>query len=604
MTKRAPTLPTLKNKQGARVARFARTKHSIQMTKTLRFLSIATALGLGLGASAQCPTGETQVSVNITTDQWASETTWTLTGLGGTPVYASGGPWTNLGAVGTTDRPAVLACVPDGAAIVFTINDAYGDGICCDYGSGHYSVTAGATTLASNTNFTGAQDIAYFITGPISALDLAPLSLDMAAVVAQGNQSITGTLRNFGTTAITGFTLNYTVDGGATVTAPISASIAAGANYSFTHPTPWSATTGSHVMDVWASAPNAGTDGNAANDHITSSVNVASQSVQRKVLIEEFTSSTCAPCASYNSTFDPLLTSVNANGTGSNIAAIKYQMNWPSPGTDPSYNPDGVTRRTYYGVSGIPDVFLNGRDPANSYSNNATNLTDEAAIPAFVTIDLNATYSGSMLIVSGTVTPYAAFPGTHKLHIAAVESYTYSGGTTSQSQYKFAQRKMMPNGSGITLTTLQDGVAQSFSQSYTFAAGAPAQGNYNLWGALANVKVVAFVQNSTTKQVLQAAFVSQLAVGIDEANALDRRLTLFPNPTDGLMSLSFDLPSATNVSFVVTDLAGKQVMASSRGFGSGEQRHNLDLSTLPNGSYLVQVSADGLTATRKVTVSH
>lgn len=575
------------------------------MKKSLRYVAMASALVAFTRAQAQCPTGETQVSVNITTDQWASETTWTLTGLGGTPVYASGGPYTNLGAPGTTDRPPVLACVPDGPIIVFTINDSYGDGIySTQYGAGFYTVTSngGATTHASNYAFTTAQDIAYFITGPQSALDLGSLSLGLPAVVAQGNQSITGTLRNFGTTAITGFTLNYTVDGGAPVSAPISANVAVGASYNFTHPTPWTATTGSHVINVWASDPNGSADGNLLNDMISVNVNVASQSVQRVVLIEEFTSSTCAPCASYNNTFDPLLTSLSTNTGTSNIAAVKYQMNWPSPGTDPSYNPDGVTRRTFYGVSGIPDVFVNGRDPANSYANNATNLNNEAAIPAFCSINLNASYAGNTLTVSGSVTPYAAFPGSYKLHIAAVESYSYQG-TTSQNQFKHAQRKMLPNGSGITLTTLQDGVAQTFNQSYTFTQGGVAQGNYNLWGQLANVKVVAFVQNTSTKEVLQAAFVGQLAVGIDEANALDRRLTLFPNPTEGLMNLSFDLPSATNVRFQVLDLAGQEVMVANRGFGSGEQRHDLDLGALANGSYLVVVTADGLTATRKVTVS-
>jgi hypothetical protein len=135
------------------------------------------------------------------------------------------------------------------------MNDSYGDGMCCAYGSGNYSVMAGATTLAGNTNFTGTQDISYFITGPQSALDLGALSLSLPAVVAQGNQSITGTIRNFGTTAITGFTINYTVDGGAPVSAPISANVAVGASYNFTHPTPWAATTGSHVINVWASAP-------------------------------------------------------------------------------------------------------------------------------------------------------------------------------------------------------------------------------------------------------------------------------------------------------------------------------------------------------------
>lgn len=571
------------------------------MKKSLRIAAMSILLGAAFSAQAQCPTGETQVSVNITTDQWGTETTWSLTGLGGTPVYASGGPYTNLGSAGTTNQPPVNACVPNGPVIVFTINDSYGDGICCQYGSGNYTVTAGAQTLAANANFTGSQDVAFFVAGIQSALDLAPLTLDLPAVVAQGNQTISGTLRNFGTTAVTAFTLNYTVDGGATVSAPIMASIAPGASYTYSHPTPWNATVGAHVISVWTSDPNGGTDGNTLNDQASVSVNVASQSVQRKVLIEEFTSSTCAPCASFNSTFDPLLTSLNTNVSG-NIAAVKYQMNWPSPGTDPSYNPDGVTRRQYYGVGGIPDVYLNGAAVQNSYANNATNLNNEAARPAFVTITLNATYGGNLLTVNGSVTPHATFPGTYKLHIAAVESYNYQG-TTSQNQFKHAMRKMLPNGSGITLTALEDGVTQNFTQSFSFTQGGVAQGNYNLWGPLANVKVVAFVQNTATKEVLQAAFVSQLAVGIDEANALDRRLTLYPNPTDGQMSLSFDLPSATNVRFQVLNLMGQQVMSTTRGFGIGEQRHSLDLSALPNGSYLVSVTADGMTATRKVTLS-
>jgi hypothetical protein len=57
------------------------------------------------------------------------------------------------------------------------------------------------------------------------------------------------------------------------------------------------------------------------------------------------------------------------------------------------------------------------------------------------------------------------------------------------------------------------------------------------------------------------------------------------------------------VRFQVLDLAGQEVMVANRGFGSGEQRHDLDLGALANGSYLVVVTADGLTATRKVTVS-
>jgi hypothetical protein len=95
------------------------------------------------------------VNVNITTDRYASETTWELTNAAGT-VLASGGPWANLGANGTTVRPpvAVNGLVPN-QCYKFTIYDSYGDGICCAYGAGAYSVTdAAGTVLLSGGTFT------------------------------------------------------------------------------------------------------------------------------------------------------------------------------------------------------------------------------------------------------------------------------------------------------------------------------------------------------------------------------------------------------------------------------------------------------------------
>ena len=95
------------------------------------------------------------IYVNVTTDRYASETTWELTNSAGT-VISSGGPWSNLGANGTTVRPPVTVSglVPD-QCYKFTIYDSYGDGICCAYGAGSYSVTdAAGNTLLSGGEFT------------------------------------------------------------------------------------------------------------------------------------------------------------------------------------------------------------------------------------------------------------------------------------------------------------------------------------------------------------------------------------------------------------------------------------------------------------------
>lgn len=80
------------------------------------------------------------VKVDITSDQYASETTWEITDPSGA-VIASGGPWSNLGASGTTVRPTVnVNGLSPNTCYKFTIYDSYGDGICCAYGNGVYTV--------------------------------------------------------------------------------------------------------------------------------------------------------------------------------------------------------------------------------------------------------------------------------------------------------------------------------------------------------------------------------------------------------------------------------------------------------------------------------
>jgi len=566
------------------------------MKKSL-LLPVFGLLALGNTAFAQCPTGQTQVSVSITTDYYGEETSWTLTGPGGTPVYASAG---NL--ADATTIPAVNACVPNGTVVIFSIFDSYGDGICCQYGTGSYTVTAGGNTVASGGEFES-EEITYFQTGPQAALDLAGLSIGLPSVVAQGNQTITGSLRNFGTTAISSFTLNYSIDGGAPAVAQaINANIAPGAIYNYTHNTPWNATTGSHTVAVWATNLNGSTDGNTANDMVSTSVNVATQTVQRKALMEQFTSSTCPPCASLEANWGvSTFANANPNMPGSNQAAIKYHLNFPSPGNDPSYNPDANTRRTYYAVNGIPNRFMDG---TSFNSTAASALTDAQNRPAFMLIQSSYTISGNTVNASVTVTPYANFTGSHKLFIAVVEdSYNYAASTTSQDVFKYVMRKMMPNGNGITLANLVAGEPQTFTQSYTFSGPPVAQNGYNLWTNLDNCTLLSFVQNVSTKEVLQADFAGISAPVSVAENELDRTTRVFPNPTNGILFVDYELPAGETAQVEVFNMVGERVINTTRSTGNGLQRETLDISSLSEGVYFVNISAGGLRATRKVTLT-
>src|SRR5690606_27606485 len=79
----------------------------------------------------------TPVTVEIATDRWGTETTWSLTD--GVTVCASGGPYTNSWTNGTYPRPSIEACLPDGSYEVI-VHDEYGDGNCCQYGNGDVEV--------------------------------------------------------------------------------------------------------------------------------------------------------------------------------------------------------------------------------------------------------------------------------------------------------------------------------------------------------------------------------------------------------------------------------------------------------------------------------
>lgn len=77
------------------------------------------------------------VSIEITTDRFASETSWELTSQDGA-VIASGARGSLSNSTTTTLYSGV--CVPAGC-YTFTIFDSFGDGICCVWGEGKYAIT-------------------------------------------------------------------------------------------------------------------------------------------------------------------------------------------------------------------------------------------------------------------------------------------------------------------------------------------------------------------------------------------------------------------------------------------------------------------------------
>jgi hypothetical protein len=75
------------------------------------------------------------VTLNLLTDNYGSETTWNLKDAYGF-IVAQGGPYTN-----NFTASLEIGIPSSNECYTFTINDSIGDGICCGYGIGSYSIS-------------------------------------------------------------------------------------------------------------------------------------------------------------------------------------------------------------------------------------------------------------------------------------------------------------------------------------------------------------------------------------------------------------------------------------------------------------------------------
>jgi hypothetical protein len=105
-----------------------------------------------------CIIGGVEITFTISTDNYPGETTWSVADASGT-VVMTGGPYSSSG---TTYSSTV--CVDNGCYDL-TINDSYGDGICCSYGNGNYVITSQGATLVSGGEFASTETVNFCLSG-------------------------------------------------------------------------------------------------------------------------------------------------------------------------------------------------------------------------------------------------------------------------------------------------------------------------------------------------------------------------------------------------------------------------------------------------------
>ena len=128
------------------------------------------------------------VTIRIVLDRYGAETTWRLENAGAT-VLASGGPYTDQGANGQYPQPDVNLCLPVGCYTLI-VNDSFGDGLCCQYGSGYIAVLdASGAPLASASSFTNTVSANFCVGG--ACVSVLPVSENFTSGLGNWVQGVT-----------------------------------------------------------------------------------------------------------------------------------------------------------------------------------------------------------------------------------------------------------------------------------------------------------------------------------------------------------------------------------------------------------------------------
>jgi hypothetical protein len=320
---------------------------------------------------------------------------------------------------------------------------------------------------------------------------------------------------------------------------------------------------------------------------------------QRKVLFEEWTSSTCGPCASNN----PILNAY-IEAHIDTITAVKYHVGWPSPGDDPMYlhNPvESYDRRYYYGVNAVPwlnvDGVINDIWPF-SVSNFQNAMVTRLGVPTPLSVTVaDLRIPGDSNRATVVVNILSNLPtGNYYLRVMAVEKkviYTSPPGINGETIFPEVFRKSFPASLGTVLPT----TAGTYTYQFRYKINP-------VW-VDSMIYTIAFVQNDVNKEVLNSFKAIDNITGVPvNTGTVPEQFELsqnYPNPFNPSTDIKFTLPKEGYVTLKVYDIIGSEVKTLVEGnHKAGVYDIYFDGSELSSGVYFYTLRTEGFTDTKKM----
>ena len=473
--------------------------------------------------------------------------------------------------------------------------------------------------------------------------DVAMISNDTYKYTAVNtNHTISASFRNLGSTPVSSIVMNYQVGSNAVVTetknftTPLNYLETSSHSFSFLYSSP---TAAYNTVKVWLSSINGQTDQQPANDTASIGLTLSTGVPAKKVLVEEFTSVTCAVCPqSYISLRDLTLansgviaTSIHSNDNLANATGTVLTNDLAEDGSSAM-----IDRYYYPGIGKITS--------SRSQWETLANLRKTMIVPADVSIT-GVSYNQAARQITANVSAnfVGDVKGDYRLNLYIKENNIYgpimdisdNGWNQYSSLYNIQASPYYQVGYPLNATTyilgpnqyshqyvvneFLDGpygapgiipvngntAGQSYSKSYNYTLPLVFAGQYRYNPE--NVYLVAVLSEMSTAAILNSAEVKLLAVpeipmGLEQVAKQGTEVTLFPNPASKLCYVRYASAQPQEVKTEIYNTLGELVFAGSEAIGQGETVQQIDCSVLAEGNYHVVLRFKDQAVSKKLTV--
>ena len=277
-------------------------------------------------------------------------------------------------------------------------------------------------------------------------LDASLSSIEIPSMSGAGNKEIAFQVKNMGISTIESVEVEYEIEGFDPVTETFSVNIPSLETTELSFSESVSLIPGTYHLSINIVSVNGTTDDELNNNSLEKDLMIALGAAQRIPMIEHFSSSTCGPCVSVNQQMLNL-----TNNNPGKYTYTKYAMDWPGSG-DPYNTDEGDVRRNYYGVSAVPQTFLDGADQGFA-------AVTQGALDAAYNTPSFANIRGAFNVEGNTINVIADFMSyvdmTNVRAFVSVNEKTTTGnvGGNGESEFHHIMMTMFdnPNGHEISI---------------------------------------------------------------------------------------------------------------------------------------------------------